>query len=202
MNEMNNKVFRKINSIFDFMLLNILWVLACIPIVTIFPATAAMFGVVRKKALKKEINGMCRLFFDLFKENFRVSFVLFTIWMGIVIFIYIDYIFLEIQTPLFQLGFKIVLFIGALLFLAISMYIFPIMVHFDLNWRYVLRNSVFLALMNPIITIIAILIFTINIYLVYIFPVSIFFISSFTSFSIYYLCQFIFNQLPSLKETN
>jgi len=202
MKEMNNRVFRKVNSIFDFILLNILWILASIPIITIFPATAAMFGVVRKKVLDREINGICRLFFDLFKENFRVSFVLFTIWMGIATFIYVDYIFLGIQTPLFQLGYKILLFIGTLLFLAISMYIFPIMVHFDLNWRYVLKNSVFLALINPIVTMIAILIFIISIYLVYTFPVSIFLISSFTSFIIYYLCQLVFNRLTPRKETN
>ncbi|MEK1830300.1 YesL family protein [Priestia megaterium] len=69
MNNIDNKVLRRINSLFDFILLNILWILACVPIFTVFPATAAMFGVVRRKVLEKEINGICRLFLAYLKKT-------------------------------------------------------------------------------------------------------------------------------------
>ncbi len=47
MNILDTKAYQWFEGAANFFLLNLLWLLACAPVVTIFPSTAAMFGVVR-----------------------------------------------------------------------------------------------------------------------------------------------------------
>lgn len=47
-------VYRICSWMYQFAFLNILFLISCIPIITIFPAAAAMFGVVRAWVKKNE----------------------------------------------------------------------------------------------------------------------------------------------------
>jgi len=70
MNFMNSKVYSTFEVVCNLFLLNLLWLLMCLPVVTIFPATAAMFGVVRQSVLYKD-SSIFTSFFRYFKENFK-----------------------------------------------------------------------------------------------------------------------------------
>ena len=54
MNILDTRVYRWLETATDFFLLNLMWLVACLPAVTIFPSTAAMFGVVRDWVRRKE----------------------------------------------------------------------------------------------------------------------------------------------------
>lgn len=200
MSDLNNRLLNTINTIVDYILLNVLWVIASIPLITIFPATAAMFGVVRNRQLQKETNGIFKSFYVHFKENFKQSFFLSIIWVVFGAFLYVDYRIIDPESSTFQLILYILLIIGLILFSSITIYLFPIMVHFELNWKYVLRNAFFFSLMNPILTILLIIIVGIGGALLYAYPVSIFLLGSFLSYIVYYLCQMMFNQVLIKKE--
>lgn len=200
MSDLNNRLLNTINTIVDYFLLNVLWVIASIPLITIFPATAAMFGVVRKRQLQKETNGIFKSFYMQFKNNFKQSILLSIIWGVFGAFLYVDYTIISPESSIFQLILYILLIIGVILFSSITIYLFPIMVHFELSWKNVVRNAFFFSLMNPILTILLLIIVGIGGALLYAYPVSIFLSGSFLAYLVYYLCQMMFNQVMIKKE--
>jgi uncharacterized membrane protein YesL len=44
---LDTRVYRWMETAMDFFLLNLMWLAVRLPVVTIFPSTAALFGVVR-----------------------------------------------------------------------------------------------------------------------------------------------------------
>jgi hypothetical protein len=68
----DGKFYTILLFISNFFLLNLLWLVMCLPIITIFPATAAMYGVVRQWIIHKDPS-IFRPFFHYFKENFKQS---------------------------------------------------------------------------------------------------------------------------------
>src|SRR5699024_4884072 len=90
MNNSDNVFFRILDIFAHFVLLNALWVICCIPIVTIFPATTALFGVVRKWHIDGTDAGGIGLFFSLFKSNFKKSFLIGLMWLLAGSILYVD----------------------------------------------------------------------------------------------------------------
>lgn len=200
MNDLNNRLFHTLNIIVDLFLLNLLWVIASLPLITFFPATAAMFGVVRKRILKKESEGIFKSFFKMFKENFKQSFIISILWSVFAVFLFFDYVYINPETSVFQLILYVVWVIGLVLFSTISIYIFPIIVHFDLSWKIAIRNAFFFSLMNPIITILLLIVGGIGGVLLYTYPASVFIIGAPFATIVYYLSQVTFNQALNIKK--
>lgn len=202
MNSLHNRFYSALNTTVDLFLLNLLWVITMLPLITFFPATAALFGVVRRRVLQKETEGIFKSFFQLFKANFKQSFVISIIWSALALFLYFDYRIIDPSSSVGQLILYIILVIGILLFSSISIYLFPIMVHFELSWKHVIRNAFLFSLMNPVLTILLLIIVTAATALFYLYPATIFIIGSFEAYAVYYLCQLWFNQLLNMKGTN
>jgi uncharacterized membrane protein YesL len=195
-----NRLLNTLTTIVDYFLLNVLWVLTSIPLFTFFPATAAMFGVIRKRQLQKDSQGIIKDFFTMFKENFKQSLVISIYWSLVAIFLYVDYMVIHPDNSIIHLILYIVLIIGFVLFCSISIYLFPTMVHFELSWKIVIRNAFFFSLMNPILTIILLLIVAIGVAIIYMYPVMIFIVGSPLAYMIYYMSQMFFNQVVMKKE--
>lgn len=198
----NSRLFQTLNTVVDLFLLNFLWFITSLPLITFFPATAALFGVVRKRIIQNETDGMFKNFFELLKENFKQSSILSVLWIVIGIFLLFDYRLIQPESSIIQLILYIILVIGILLFCSLSIYLFPIMVHFELNWKLIIRNAFFFSLMNPVLTILLLVIVGVCFTLIYFYPVTILFIGSFTAYAVYYLCQIWFNQILDLKKSN
>ena len=111
----------------------------------LFPATTAMFGVVRKWYMKEEIK-IVKSFWKFYKENYKRSLsgglILSFLWLvGVVDYLYIisDVSFVN----------YIVLFILAILFLY-TLYFFSDTVHTDSKLRQSLKNVLIITVANPI----------------------------------------------------
>ncbi len=68
----DNMVFRFCERLFDLVLLSAAWAMLCIPVVTIGPATAALYCAV-VKCVRHNEQGALRNFFVSFKQNFKVG---------------------------------------------------------------------------------------------------------------------------------
>lgn len=68
----SNFVFRFLERIFDLVILSAVWVLLCIPVVTIGPATTALYYAV-VKCVRRNEQGTLGNFFTCFKANFKQS---------------------------------------------------------------------------------------------------------------------------------
>lgn len=196
----NNRLLNSLNTMVDYFILNLLWVLVSIPLITVFPATTAMFGVIRKRQLKKDSTGILIDFFSMFKENFKQSFVISLLWSISGAFLYLDYLFINPQKSIVLLLLYVILVIGLVLFSSMSIYLFPIMVHFELRWQLVIRNSFFFSLMNPVLTLLLLIIVALGIVSIYMFPASVFVVGAPIAYMVYYLCQLAFNQAMTNNE--
>lgn len=199
---LNNRFYSTLNTMVDLFFLNLLWIITSLPLITFFPATAAMFGVVRKRIFQKETEGILKSFLKMFKENFKQSFIISIIWSVLAFFLYFDYRLIDPSSSVGHLILYIILVIGILLFSSISIYLFPIMVHFELSFKNVIRNAFLFSLMNPVLTILLLSIVGAGTALFYFYPATIFIIGSLATYAVYYLCHIWFNQLLNMKETN
>lgn len=134
---------------YDDLLVNMISIFALAPFL-FFPSTTALFGVVRKWIISEDGFPVFRSFFLLFKENYRRSLtgglVIVPLWMILAI----DYLYFSNEnSPLYYLFLALVMFI-----FAFSLYFFSNTVHFHLNFKNSLKNSLLLALGNPVLTII------------------------------------------------
>lgn len=74
----DGKFFEAVSKLVDLVILNILFLVCCIPIVTIGASTTALYGVTKKMAKKNE-GYIVRNFFRQFKENFKQSTIMWLI---------------------------------------------------------------------------------------------------------------------------
>jgi len=64
-----------LDRLWSAVILNLLWLVCCLPVVTIGPATAACYETTRKRLLGAD-GYLFRTFFDTFRVNFRQTFVI------------------------------------------------------------------------------------------------------------------------------
>lgn len=138
-----------IHRFWQLVLLNLLYLLACIPIITIGPATAAMNYVCRNFSQAKPVFFFSD-FIEKCKEHFKQGVAVFLIQLGIAallagsFFGWTDASFGVSET--FRTVAVIVIFVFGYLLVCASFYIYPMMVSFDFSVKQLIRNSVILAM--------------------------------------------------------
>ncbi len=78
----DNPYNRFMTKLFNIVELNVLWLITCIPVLTIGDATSAMYFVMLKM-VKNEEGVIYKDYFRFFKENFRKS-IPYTLWLLLV----------------------------------------------------------------------------------------------------------------------
>jgi uncharacterized membrane protein YesL len=139
--------FYRVLEIFTkFLILNGLWLLFCIPIISIFSSTAAMFGVTRIWITKGIDYNIFKPFVQMFKENLRSGILLQIVWTVIGTIIAVDFLIIT-QASFWgrQIVFGLILF-ASIIYLMMSVYLFPVMVHFHLSLKDLLKNTLFMAM--------------------------------------------------------
>ncbi|OHR66959.1 hypothetical protein HMPREF3291_00870 [Bacillus sp. HMSC76G11] len=181
------KFFSITERISNLFFLNLLWIITCLPIITILPSTAAMFGVFREWVIKKETS-IFRLFFQKFKENFKQSMVLELVWFIYGIIAYSNLRILDnFNVLIHSVTLAIVITMGFLL-LQISLYMFTLMVHYDLSNKALWKNALLLSFKYFPTTLLGIVILGAMSFLIYIFPVSLIIVFSVTAYLLFLIC--------------
>ncbi|QHT47972.1 DUF624 domain-containing protein [Bacillus sp. SB49] len=191
--------YKTLERIVDFVLLNLLWIVLCIPVVTVFPATTAMFSVQRRLIMEKEYQGVFRPFFRSFRENFKRSFLLSVLWAGLAIFLYWDFQLLSLH-PSFLSTLLYVPF-GLLLcvFLATTIYLFPVIVHIDSGMKHTIRNALMLMVSNFGPTMLLIGLTVVAGFIVYQVPATIFVLVSPYTYLVYKLAHHMFADIEVVE---
>jgi uncharacterized membrane protein YesL len=140
MEMMNGRIYKVMEFIMNAFLLNILWLVMCLPILTVFPATTAMFGVVRAWQKQGDIQ-IFSDFFRIFRENFKQSLLIGFLWMFLAGLLLGDFIIINhLNANMKYTLFPFFLFLG-ILYLFVSIYIFPVMVHYQVSWKNAIKNA-------------------------------------------------------------
>ncbi len=191
-----------IHRFWQLVLLNVIYLLACVPIVTIGPATAAMNYVCRNFSQGKPV-----FFFSDFvekcKEHFKQGVVVGVIQVLVGALLVGSFLSWTDSSFNASGGFRtaavVVIFIFAYLLVFASFYIYPMMVSFDLPVKQLIRNSVILAMTQLWRNIVLLLVVALFLILTFIFWPLTFPVPLFLAFSI---TAFVANSLifPVLKR--
>lgn len=196
----SQNTFMRIMDIFSqFLLLNIIWIVSCLPVITIFPATTALFGVVRKWTASGAESGVFSLYVEKFKENFRKSFIIGLIWTFAGIILFID-AFILLQNPFSgsEILLSLLLFIS-ILYLFTALFSFFMLVHYELSIKQILKNSLFLSLSKFWHSLLCVFVLAAGFMATYFFPFFLVVIGSLTAFIIYQIQYRITLKLPKVS---
>ncbi len=163
---------------------NILWILFSLMGIVIFgffPATIAMFTVVRKIMLKEDV-AVLRTFWKVYKTEFWKSNLLGLILVIIGYIFYIDLNYLKHSTNVIQFLYAPLLIMNFIYGLSL-LYIFPVYAEYKLRIPMLIKNAFLLMVLYPIFTISMILFCIIFYHIMIIVPsLIIFFSGSVTSY--------------------
>jgi uncharacterized membrane protein YesL len=138
---------------------NLLWIIFSILgliIFGFFPATVAVFVIVRKLLMGNTDIPIFKTFWESYKGEFVKSNLLGLIVSILGYFLYVDINLLKHTSGIINLFYYPAILIGLGFILTIC-YVFPTFVHFDLKIYQVLKIAFIIMLMNPISTIIMII---------------------------------------------
>jgi len=179
--------------------LSLLWVLAALPVVTVVPATAALFGVVRDLSLAKE-PPLARAFWRYFRENLRHALALEAVWLVVAAGVAVDVQIAPAMTELPALLLRTAAGVAALVVISSSVYALPLMVTYQLSFRRLLTASVVLAAGRPATTVKCLALVACAGMLSYLFPLAPLLIAALVAMSLYSWCARVFADLRVVDE--
>lgn len=144
----DNPVWRFIGKFGDLMILNILWLVCSLPIVTIGASTTAVYYVTLKLA-RNDDGYTIRSFFKSFKENFKQSTVIWLILLVVGLILGFDlFFFVKVYAGAQTLKtVMLTVFLALLiLYLAVFIYIFPLQSRFYNPVKKTFFNAFFMSL--------------------------------------------------------
>lgn len=149
----DNLFNRTMTKLFDILLLNILWLLCSIPVITIGASTTALYYVTMKMVRNRE-GGIIKSFFRAFKENFLQSLPLTLLYLLFMAVMFADFHILgmsdEKGSALMYGGCITILIIGT----AVFSYVFPLLAKFENTVKNTLINGMKIAVGHPAQTLI------------------------------------------------
>jgi uncharacterized membrane protein YesL len=139
-----------------------------------------------------------REFFSLFRENVGRSLAVGLVWVLFGLVLAADFLLVgqmeSLRRPLY-----VVFLAFALLYVSATVYLFPVMVNYELDWKGVIKNSFLFSVARPLTTLQCLLTVAVALFIVASLWITIFVIASATAYAIYFLCDRAFKSVESLR---
>lgn len=197
---LEGRIYRILEVFANLVYLNFLWLLACLPVVTIPVSTTAMFGIVREWVRGDE-PPIARRFVSLFRENFRLGLIVGVIWAlaggALLLDLYLIGRMGSLRAPLY-----VALFALALVYVCASVYLFPVMAHYDLSTRDILKNALLFPGASPLVTVQCLLVGGVAVFVTLTVPITVLISGSATAYAVYFFCDKSFRRVEALKGTD
>ena len=202
MNIIDSKFYGLVEKFANLLILNALWLICSLPILTIGPATSAMLSVVRQWKLHEDTSSV-RNFFHYFKENFRYSFIIGLFYIGYSVILFFNLFYLNQD----QSGLKIIMLIPLLVItffvICLLAYIFPIISHYKLSFKKTIQTAFFMSIYYFPTTILLFILFFLLAMLAKYVPIVLLVIFSSGGLIQFSLCHRVFEKIDaSFEEVN
>lgn len=138
-------MYRAGEVVANLLILNVLWLLASLPVVTAFPATAALFGVVRAWQRSGDAP-IARTFAEQFKRNFAQSALLSAPWLLVGLSIGAAFVVVGHPEGVGSWLLFAATCVAATAFAFTSVYLFPVLVHYELGIADAARYALLLSI--------------------------------------------------------
>ena len=141
-------LYRVVERLTNLVALNLLYLLFCIPIVTIGPATVALHYVTLKYAEKEE-ERVWAPFIHSFRQNLKQGIVLGLITTGLGVFLAFDLYWIYQMVSAghgFDMFILVVVSLACIIYLMMTAYIYPLLARYDNSLKQLFRTAVILAI--------------------------------------------------------
>lgn len=142
---MDSTFYRIISRLGDLLLLNLLFLLCCIPVVTIGASVTALYSVLLK-LVRRESGYIVRGFLKAFRENFRQSTILWILFAGIGVIFYYDILFSGIIGGTAGSVLKVVFLFFGMVYLSVLSYVFAVQSRFENRIGRTVKNAFWMAM--------------------------------------------------------
>lgn len=138
----DSPIMRTLSYISDLLLLNVCFMICCVPIFTIGASMSAVYSVTLDRTNEA---GVIARFFEAFKRNFKQATLAWLIVLGLLIFLLADFYLLSIVEVPAGFIIMVALCIATFLLMGTTLYLFPLIGHFDNTLKNMLKNSLILS---------------------------------------------------------
>lgn len=132
--------------------LNLLWLGFTVLGFVIFgfaPATVAMFTILRKWIMGESYLSIFSLFWSVYKSEFKKANILWSCLLVSVLFMYVDWVLIHSMQGILHYMLLIFFVIAFIFILMITMYIFPVYVHFEGSVLHYFKSAILLGASFP-----------------------------------------------------
>lgn len=146
--KLKDSLLKFLSDLFDLMVLNWFWMLCCIPVITIGPATCALYRVTLK-LVRDEPANVAKDFFLGFRENFKPGLVLGLVAIILPVIAAGDAWFALQQTGSMKTLYLVIAVLFAVIWLIFIGYTFALQAMFDAPLKLQILNAFKLTLVAP-----------------------------------------------------
>ena len=140
----DNPIARGLGRMFDLVVLNMIFIICSLPIITIGASITAMYAVVLKM-VKNEEGYIVKGFFQAFKDNFKMSTKAWLIMLPFGLLIYFN-IFMSMGMPAFSQVFVVIFIVIGMFASFTGVYVFPLIARYENTLKATFKNAFLLAI--------------------------------------------------------
>lgn len=142
---LDNPLMQTLSKIADLMILNVTFIICCLPVFTIGAALTGLSYVSLKMAENKE-GYIFKGFLKSFKQNFKQATVIWLIMLAVGLILGADFYILSASSGTFITTVRVLLVITAFIYLMIMLYVFPTLARFYNSTKNTLRNAFLMSI--------------------------------------------------------
>ena len=149
---LDSPIMRALSIVADLVFLNLLWLVCCIPVVTIGASTTAMYTVALKLA-KGDDGYVVRRFFKAFKQNFKQATIINLVVCVFAAIIAVDY-YIYTHGGVVPAPMLILLMVVTLLLVIFLSWVYPVLAQFDNTIKNTCKNAFAMSIVHLPFTVI------------------------------------------------
>lgn len=161
----NSPFFRVMSKVFDVCVLSIIWVVCCIPVITIGPATTALYYSI-VKCIRRNRGYATKEFFHAFKVNFKLGAITGVFLTVLTFILMVNVNYAKMLGTSFGNFLWYVYIAMLIVVLVLNIYVYPVLSRFTVTFKNLLKISLFFAIRHFLTTVVSVLILGASIFLV------------------------------------
>ncbi len=144
----DSPVVQKLSFFFDFMMINMIYILCCVPIVTIGAARAALFTCGKLWAEKDDAGMMT--FLKAFFKNLKTATPVWLVMLAVGLFLAWDVFLLLNNTLPLEWALWVILVVVAFFYVVASSQLFQMVSHYNCSVRQYIKNALLVGIAHPL----------------------------------------------------
>lgn len=164
---LNSPWVQRFAMLTNLVMLNILWLICCIPVFTAGAATSALYYTIFQYHTKQD-DAVLQPFFRSFRTNFMQSTMLHLPLLAVVILLAFDIVYLVSRGQGTAVLFLLI--VAVFLVLGMMVHLFPLIARFDMNFKALLSTAFSLVVLHLPATLLVIVLTLLPAFLLALFP--------------------------------